>query len=57
MVGMKLMLFMQEVTVFATTAGSTNYENGLTVGWLQPGNTTQMLLANRTEEEYFGVKL
>lgn len=54
---MKLMLFMREVTVFATTAGSTNYENGLTVGWLQPGNTTQMLLANRTEEEYFGVKL
>lgn len=35
---MKLMLFMQEVTVLATTAGSTNYENGLIVGWLQPGN-------------------
>lgn len=34
MVGVQLILFMQKVTVFATIAGSTNYETGLTMGWL-----------------------
>lgn len=49
---------MQKFAVCATTAGSTNYENSLTMGWLssQP-ITVQMLLANRAEEEYFGVKV
>lgn len=34
MVGMQLMLSVQEVTVSATTAGSANDEKGLPVGWV-----------------------
>lgn len=52
------MHLMQKICSVCHYAGSTNYENSLTMGWLysQP-ITVQMLLANRSEEEYFGVKI
>lgn len=49
--------FYAEKLQFATIAGSTNYENGLTMGCLQPAITVHMLIASRTDEEYFDVKV
>lgn len=43
--------------MFATIVGSANYENGLTMGWYRQPITVQMLLANRTKEKHFGVKI
>lgn len=43
--------------MFAPIAGTTNYENRLTIGCYSQPITVHMLLADRTEEEYFGVKV
>lgn len=47
----------KKVAVFAPIAGTTNYENRLTIGCYSQPITVHMLLADRTEEEYFGVKV
>ena len=54
--GVKNAFLCRKVAVYVTTAGGTNYENSLWGNRSQP-ITVQILLANRTEEDCFGVKI